>query len=223
MRLKTFSFILLAGTSLSPARAQEAPPPPAPAAAAEAEAPEAEAPAADAAAPPRPGGAGDHRHRPAAARRGRRQCRARDPAQRGADPRLWRVEHRRAGRGAGAADAQRPRPPVRPADRPPERPAHRRLRRDPRAAARGDRARRHPARGGGAELRLSRRPARREHHPQGEFPLGHRPGRLWLRDRGRPDPPRRSTARSSGSAARAAGTSTPAISARMRCSKASAT
>jgi iron complex outermembrane receptor protein len=47
VRVKTFSFLLLAGTSLSPARAQEAPPAP-PAAAADAE-----APAAEAAAPPR--------------------------------------------------------------------------------------------------------------------------------------------------------------------------
>jgi hypothetical protein len=52
--LKTFSLILLAGTSLTPARAQDAPPPP-PAAAAEA-APEEDAPAAPAAAPPAQGG-----------------------------------------------------------------------------------------------------------------------------------------------------------------------
>jgi hypothetical protein len=45
VRLKTFSLILLAGTSLSPARAQDAPPPPPAAAAAEA-APEEDAPAA---------------------------------------------------------------------------------------------------------------------------------------------------------------------------------
>jgi iron complex outermembrane recepter protein len=51
VRLKTFSLILLAGTSLTPARAQDAPPPP-PAAAPEA-APEEDAPAA---APPAQGG-----------------------------------------------------------------------------------------------------------------------------------------------------------------------
>ena len=51
MRLKTFSFILLAGTSLSPASAQDAPTPP-PAAAPEADAPGAE----ETAAPPAPEG-----------------------------------------------------------------------------------------------------------------------------------------------------------------------
>ena len=60
----------------------------------------------------------------------------------------WSMRSRRR-RAAGAAAAA-----AATAGHPAERPADRRLRRDPRLAARGDRAGRYPARGGRAELRL---------------------------------------------------------------------
>ena len=131
----------------------------------------------------RRGGRGrdDRRHRPAPARRGDRRHPARGPVRPARDPRARRRQPLRAARGDRPADPQRPRPrrggrPGHPAQRPP----HLRLLRDTRHPARGDRADRRHARGGRAQIWLSRRPEGGELRPQP--PLQ----RLYGRGRGRP-------------------------------------